>query len=226
MRMLLSRGTLVGAMLLIAVGLPHAVPQRQLIAQSASISEVPLPAPVSAPTPRVVPITTMTPSVAATAAPTPTPRPRIVAAVRPAKPKAQPIIASARPAAGGPVTVASGAAEFALVNQDRRAAGLPPLQWNACLANVAVGQASRMATANYMSHAGGKTLDLACHLDGSWTGENIGMQGGSIDDVWMNNWFMNDAPHRANILGIHYHYAAAAWVWSASHTAYLAVEFG
>jgi len=83
-----------------------------------------------------------------------------------------------------------------------------------------------MAAANYMSHAGGKTLDLACHLDGSWTGENIGMQGGSIDDVWMNNWFMNDAPHRANILGIHYHYAAAAWVWSASHTAYLAVEFG
>src|SRR5579864_6510012 len=201
MRMLLSRGTLVGAMLLIAVGLPHAVPQRQVIAQSAAISELPLPAPVSAPTPRVIPITTTKASVVGTASPTP--RPRTLTAIRPAKPRTQATAAPARPAPGVPVTVASGATQFALINQDRRAAGLPPLQWNACLANVAVGQASRMAAANYMSHAGGKTLDLACHLDGSWTGENIGMQGGSIDDVWMNNWFMNDAPHRANILGIH-----------------------
>jgi uncharacterized protein YkwD len=215
-------------MLLIAVGLPHTAPQRQLIAQSAAISELPVSAPVSAPTPRVIPVATATPlpSIAATAAATPKPRPRVVAAIRPAKPRAQPTAAPARPGPAGPVTVASGATEFALINQDRRAAGLPPLQWNACLANVAVGQATRMATANYMSHAGGKTIDLGCHLDGSWTGENIGMQGGSIDDVWMNNWFMNDAPHRANILGIHYHYVAAAWVWSASHTAYLAVEFG
>jgi uncharacterized protein YkwD len=120
--------------------------------------------------------------------------------------------------------MSSGATQFALINQDRRAAGLAPLQWNSCLANVAVGQAQRMAAANYMSHANGRILDLACHL-GSSSGENIGMQAGSIDDVWMNNWFMNDAPHRANILGP-YHYAAAAWVWSASHTAYLAVEFG
>jgi len=70
----------------------------------------------------------------------------------------------------------------------------------------------------------GRTLDLACHLSPR-TGENIGFQGGGINDAAMNAWFMGDAPHRANILGP-YHYVGVAWVIAPNGTAYLAVEFG
>ena len=81
-----------------------------------------------------------------------------------------------------------------------------------------------MAAQGYISHANGRTLDLGCHL-GPQTGENIGFQGGGINDPGMNAWFMGDPPHRANILGP-YHYVGVAWVVAPSGTAYLAVEFG
>jgi uncharacterized protein YkwD len=81
-----------------------------------------------------------------------------------------------------------------------------------------------MAAQGYISHAGGRTQDLACHL-GTSTGENIGFVGGGPNDAMMNSWFMGDAPHRANILGP-YHYVGSAWVIAANGTAYLAVEFG
>ena len=116
-----------------------------------------------------------------------------------------------------------GTGQWALINQDRAAAGLPPLQWSACLAAVATQNAQRMAAQGYISHAGGRIQDLACHL-GTSTGENIGFTGGAPNDAWMNSWFMGDAPHRANILGP-YHYVGTAWVMGANG-AYLAVEFG
>jgi uncharacterized protein YkwD len=210
MRLLVSRGVLAGAILLIAVGIPHAAPaQRPLVAQSASIAQLPVPGAVSAPTPRR--LTTPAP-----AAPTAQPRRVAVVATR-AKPTA-----SAAPKVARRVTVGTG--QWGLINQDRQRAGLAPLQWSACLASIATQQAARMAAQGYISHANGRTLDLGCHL-GSRTGENIGFQSGSIDDGAMNAWFMGDAPHRANILGP-YHYVGVAWVWGANHTAYLAVEFG
>jgi uncharacterized protein YkwD len=116
-----------------------------------------------------------------------------------------------------------GTGQWGLINRDRQAAGLAPLQWSDCLATIATQQAARMAAQGYISHANGRTLDLGCHL-GSRTGENIGVQWGSIDDAAMNAWFMGDAPHRANILGP-YHYVGVAWVWG-GRSAYLAVEFG
>jgi uncharacterized protein YkwD len=130
--------------------------------------------------------------------------------------------ATTKPAA--PAHVALGTGQWALINQDRSAAGLAPLQWSDCLANVAIGQATRMAAQGYISHANGRILDLGCHL-GTQTGENIGYQGGGINDAAMNAWFMGDAPHRANILGP-YHYVGVAWVIAPGGTAYLAVEFG
>jgi uncharacterized protein YkwD len=110
-----------------------------------------------------------------------------------------------------------------LINQDRQAAGLAPLQWSACLANVATGQAARMAAQGYISHANGRSLDLGCHL-GPLASESIGFQGGGINDAAMNAWFMGDPPHRANIMGP-YHYVGVAWVIAPNGTAYLAVEF-
>jgi uncharacterized protein YkwD len=160
------------------------------------------------------------------APPSPTPAPltavrRSVARARAtAKPSPQP----AAPAAPAPAIAGSGAGQFALINQDRAAAGLPPLQWNACLANIAVGQAQRMAAQGYISHANGRTLDLGCHL-GHFASESIGVTYGHIDDAGMNAWFMNDPIHRDNIMGP-YHYVGACWVQGANNRFYLAIEFG
>ncbi|HKV30184.1 MAG TPA: CAP domain-containing protein [Candidatus Dormibacteraeota bacterium] len=127
------------------------------------------------------------------------------------------------PAPAAPPQVLVGSGQMGLINQDRQAAGLAPLQWSPCLANVATGQAARMAAQGYISHANGRSLDLACHL-GSRASESIGFQGGGINDAAMNAWFMGDPPHRANIMGP-YHYVGVAWVTAANGTAYLAVEF-
>jgi uncharacterized protein YkwD len=213
MRHLLSRGALVGLMVLavLVLGYP-APPQPALLAQSASIMRVSIPytkpelepiprrlAPRPLPTPSAPPQAIAAPVVRATVRPKPVPKP------------------------AAPPHVAVGTGQWGLINQDRQAAGLAPLQWNACLANVATGQAARMAAQGYISHLNGRTLDLGCHL-GPRTGENIGFQGGGINDAAMNAWFMGDAPHRANILGP-YHYVGVAWVLAPNGTAYLAVEF-
>jgi uncharacterized protein YkwD len=211
MRPWLSRGALVGLIVLALLVLGHsAPPQRALLAQSASITRLSIPDAA----PELEPV----PWRLARSLPTPSEQPQATAApvagatVRP------------KPAPKAPSRVAVGTGQWGLINQDRQAAGLAPLQWNTCLANVAAGQAARMAAQGYISHANGRTLDLACHL-GYRASESIGVQGGGINDAAMNAWFMGDAPHRANIMGP-YHYVGVAWVVAHNGAAYLAVEFG
>ena len=156
------------------------------------------------------------------ATPSPTPAPAAPSRRAITRPKLTPK-APPPPAAPAPAIAGSGAGQFALINQDRAAAGLPPLQWNTCLANIAVGQAQRMAAQGYISHANGRILDLGCHL-GNFASESIGVTYGHIDDVGMNTWFMNDPIHRANIMGP-YHYVGACWVQGANNRFYLAIEF-
>jgi uncharacterized protein YkwD len=218
MRSLLSRGALLGVILLAVLAIvyatprPHsAPPQRGLLAQSAASTTI---------TQIVDPASELLPREVARPRPTPSTQPRVVAVrvpQRPARPKPVPA-----PAAPPQVTLGSG--QWGLINQDRQAAGLAPLQWNPCLANVASGQAARMAAQGYISHANGRILDLACHL-GSRASESIGFQGGGINDAAMNAWFMGDPIHRANIMGP-YHYVGVAWVIAPNGTGYLAVEFG
>jgi uncharacterized protein YkwD len=158
----------------------------------------------------------------------PEPNPRRLIPPPPATPSAQSQAMAARvrpkPAPAAPPKVTVGTGQWGLINQDRQAAGLAPLQWSPCLANVATGQAARMAAQGYISHANGRSLDLACHL-GFRASESIGFQGGGINDAAMNAWFMGDPPHRANILGP-YRYVGVAWVLAPNGAAYLAVEFG
>jgi len=210
-RPLLSRGALVGVILLAVLLVGHPAPPQQAL-QSASITRFPVAdvVPQLAPGPR---------HLAPRPPPTPTAPPQAIAArvVR------APVRATSRPKPAPP-HVAVGTGQWGLINQDRQAAGLAPLQWNSCLANVATGQAARMAAQGYISHANGRSLDLACHL-GPRASESIGYQGGGINDAAMNAWFMGDAPHRANIMGP-YHYVGVAWVIAPNGTAYLAVEFG
>src|ERR1700736_2875450 len=213
MRPLLSQGALVGAILLAALVLGNpAPPQHALLAHSASITRPPIPdtVPELEPIPRQLARLLTTPS----AQPQTIAAPMARATVRP-RPAHSPLT---------PPHIAVGSGQWGLINQDRQAAGLAPLQWSPCLANVATGQAARMAAQGYISHANGRILDLACHL-GSRASESIGFQGGGINDAAMNAWFMGDPIHRANIMGP-YHYVGVAWVVAPNGTAYLAIEFG
>ena len=131
--------------------------------------------------------------------------------------------AARRQAVPAAIRLESGLGQQALINADRRRAGLAPLQWNDCLASIAVQNAKRMALQGYISHNNGRIADLGCHL-GSTTGENIGYSSPGINDAQMNSWFMNSPIHRANILGP-FHYVGIAWA-VAYGVGYLAVEFG
>ena len=195
-------------MLLAVLVLGHpGPPQRASGAQPASIASLPISYALPDRIPRKLDRSRPTPSAQPAAV-----APRVARTTPPPKP------------APVPARAAIGTGQWGLINQDRQAAGLPPLQWNPCLANVATGQAARMAAQGYISHANGRSLDLACHL-GPMASESIGFQGGGINDAAMNAWFMGDAPHRANIMGP-YHYVGVAWVVAHNGTAYLAVEFG
>src|SRR5437762_12567577 len=197
MRTLLSRSGLVGVMLLAVLVLGHSAPsQHALLAQSASITGFPIPGtgPDLEPLPRQL----------ARWLATPPPQPQAIAApaVRgTVRPKPAPIPA--------PPRVAVGTGQWGLINQDRQAAGLAPLQWSPCLANVPTGQAARMAAQGYISHANRRSLDLGCRLRPT-TGEDNGFQVGASNDAGMNAWSIGGPPQRANILRP-YHCAARTW---------------
>jgi uncharacterized protein YkwD len=106
------------------------------------------------------------------------------------------------------------AQELALVNADRRAAGLPALAESAVLDRIATARAQDMATNGYFGHyrPGHSTLAVlellrANGVSFSWYGENIiwesGQPAGSIAGHF-NTWWMNSPEHRANILNTHY----------------------
>src|SRR5437773_11269279 len=132
MRTLLSRGGLVGVMLLAVLVLGHsASPQHALLAQSASIM---LPIPETGP--ELEPIPRQLARLLATPSPQPQalPAPAVRGPVRP------------RPArVPAPPRVAVGTGQWGLINQDRQAAGLAPLQRSRRPASVATGQAARLA---------------------------------------------------------------------------------
>ncbi len=111
-----------------------------------------------------------------------------------------------------------------LVNQDRSAAGLQPLQWSDCLASIAQQNAARLAAQGSLSHTDGWNLDLGCGVGSMQAGENIAWIGAGINDSQVNTMYMSDAPHRANVLGP-YTYFGTAWVVAPNGYGYNAEEF-
>ena len=115
---LLSRGALVGVLLLTAVGAERAAPpQHALVAQSASVKSFPIAdTGVEEIPPRLTAHSRVTssvpPQVVAVRAPRATTRPKPV-------PPAQP-------------RIAAGTGQWGLINQDRAAAGLAPREWSPC----------------------------------------------------------------------------------------------
>src|SRR5438067_4272041 len=126
MRTLLSRSGLVGVMLLAVLVLGHsASPQHALLAQSASITGLPIPdtGPELEPIPRQL----------ARLLATPSPQSQAIAAAavrRTVRPKPAPILA--------PPRVALRTGQWGLIKEDRQAVGLGPLQWSRCRDHVAV----------------------------------------------------------------------------------------
>jgi uncharacterized protein YkwD len=123
-----------------------------------------------------------------------------------------------------PPAVVIGSAQQALINQDRAAAGLPPLTWSSCLAGIAAGQASAMASQGRIFHGSGVNQDLGCGLGSTHSGENVGYWSAGINDPQLNTMFMNSPEHRANIMGS-FRYVGTAWAVAPNGYAYIAVEF-
>jgi uncharacterized protein YkwD len=164
---------------------------------------------VSDPAPqRMIPRPTPDPS------PTPPPPPPQAAA---------PVHSAPAPARPAPPAIVIGSTQQALINQDRAANGLGPLNWSSCLANVARSNAARIGAQGSLSHTNGPSLDLGCGL-GNHAGENIGYWSAGINDAQLNSMFVASPEHLANILGP-YHYVASAWVVASNGYAYIAVEF-
>lgn len=91
---------------------------------------------------------------------------------------------------------------FALVNQERRANGLPALRWNEALAAAARRHAEIMAEHGSAQHGfpGEPNLSARAKQAGAhfgWLSENV-IQGSSPE--FIHQQFMKSSPHRANIL--------------------------
>lgn len=112
-----------------------------------------------------------------------------------------------------------------LVNQDRAAAGLPPLAWSSCLGGNAQRVANRIAAAGALNEP---PSDLQANLNcglGAGAAENEGWCSCGINDAYMNIHYMNSADHRANILGP-YHWVGTAWAVASNGYGYTVEEFG
>jgi uncharacterized protein YkwD len=181
-----------------------------LVPQAAA-PQVPAPAPTVAPA-RVRPVASAPPAQKPAPAPT-----------KPAAPATTSTPAPATAAAPAPAS-GPGSLQQQLTNQARAGAGLPALQWNACLAGVAQRHAAEMAQAGHIYHGDGVQQDLGCGQGYSRAGENVGMTSPGIDDNRIFAGFMNSPGHKANIMGA-YRYIGTAWVLGADGAGYVSVEF-
>jgi uncharacterized protein YkwD len=92
-----------------------------------------------------------------------------------------------------------------LTNQERKARGLPALQWSDSLAKAASYHAAHMASYRYLDHdtrlPGGKRIppkERISRFDANWCGENIARGQRSPQQV-VSNW-MSSPGHRRNML--------------------------
>jgi hypothetical protein len=102
-----------------------------------------------------------------------------------------------------PAHAAPGADEQDFLNQtnaSRAQNGLPALQWDDGLANIARSWSAQMSSSQTLSHNGNLVGQIEQWVTNQWTriGENVGY-GGSVSQL--HTAFMNSPGHRANIMG-------------------------
>lgn len=156
----------------------------------------------------------------------PSPRPQPAAAGDQASPSASPPAARAvapSPLPTSPIQTLAGSGQLALINQERAQAGLPPLAWNGCLANVAEAQARRLAAQGYVSSADGVQQDAGCALGLTPPAEALGYWPG-VSDAQVNSLMLANPAQKAALLGPH-RYLGAFWAVGPTGVAFLALEF-
>lgn len=97
---------------------------------------------------------------------------------------------------------------LSLINQERNDQGLPSYSSNSQLVAAARGHSADMACNEFFSHTGssGSSVGQRVSAQGyswSWVGENI-YAGSSATPQSAFNWWMNSAPHQANLLNSNY----------------------
>mgnify|MGYP001610110806 FL=1 len=116
-------------------------------------------------------------------------------------------------AAAQPPSDVAGAEQAAidLTNSYRAQNGLPPLVRDEAIMNIALSRSTDMAARDYFGHTDPVTGALMAKpqvlaLGYGRAGENIYWSGTSLANFPAQavNWFMGDAPHRANILNSGY----------------------
>lgn len=178
------------------------------------------PSPTARPaTPTAVPVASAAPSEPPPPAPPPLSAPASSAPPQPAPPPA--VERAEEPPPEPPVVSSDPAAAellLALVNGERRKAGLRALAFNAALTAAAQAHADAMASAGVMGHqlAGGAPLNVrvesAGYVEWSALAENVAR--GSVGTGEVVGAWMASPDHRANVLGAGYTEAGVGHVFS------------
>ncbi len=121
---------------------------------------------------------------------------------------------------------------FDLLNAERRAKNLPPLEWNAELCFVARAHSAKMALSGKLNHQGMDGLDTSARARANgitgWRalGENIAYNQGSDDPVAfaVERWMLS-AKHRANILNNSFTHAGVGVAQAADGSFYFTQVF-
>lgn len=127
-----------------------------------------------------------------------------------------------------PACDATGNASFestllGLINQERQNQGLQPYSLQGQLQAAARGHSTDMACNNFLSHTGsdGSSVGdrvLSQGYNWTWVGENIFATGNTSSSAPQQafDWWMNSAPHQANLLSPNYVDIGLGYMYSAS----------
>lgn len=163
--------------------------------------------PTASQTPSPPPTATRTPT-ATSVPPTATNPPAPTATSPPPSATSLPPSATPDPSCTAALNASYEITLLGLINQERVDQGLPPYNSNSQLQAAARGHSIDMACNGYFSHTGsdGSNVGQRVNAEGyswSWVGENI-YAGTSATPQSAFTWWMNSAPHQANLLNSNY----------------------
>ncbi|MDP1421499.1 CAP domain-containing protein [Peribacillus simplex] len=117
---------------------------------------------------------------------------------------------------------------LSLVNEERSKSGLPSLEMDSDISNVAILKSEDMRDNNYFNHTSpsyGSPFDMmkSFGISYEYAGENIAAGQPSADAV-MKSW-MNSPGHKANILNKNYTHIGIGYVTGGKYTHYWTQQF-